>query len=210
MDTILKMSMLDMSTRYLTEETRNKMCNGEKFPFIYSVKAVDGVIRGFFVHIPGETDIEEDLWPQDMLACARFANSVGAEWIHFDEEGSYYGDLAAYDTMAANETHAKAYLYITTDSESSGTNGVQMFDDLEALKAEAKKDFEEAVKAVFDETDLEYESDGSIEFDDDDCAYHYDGAGIWSVFSEDNYDYSSSCGEVFEIEVSNGRIQIKK
>ena len=96
----------------------------------------------------------------------------------------------------------KAYLYVTTDSENSGVNHVELFHDLDALKATAKEDFECVVEGTFDETDLQYNDDGSIDYDDDLSGYTYDGVGNWTVASESEYEYYSTSGEVIEIVLS--------
>ena len=86
--------MLDVSTAHLTRQTRHRLETFELEGVLYYPKGP----WGWFVNIPSPEDLVlgEEL-PSDLKACIHTAQSLGAEWIMFDCDGTVLPSLETFE-----------------------------------------------------------------------------------------------------------------
>lgn len=90
-----------ISTAHITEKTDallKMMENRRNSLPIFFPKRIDGLIYGYIFVVP-EFDDEElsSSWPKDLLACLRYAASLGCDLLIIDGECDVVPELPIYD-----------------------------------------------------------------------------------------------------------------
>jgi hypothetical protein len=98
--TLVKFTMLDLSTAHLSSVTRELMDNDATDAILFKMGDY-----GWFVHVPSKSDGIDvgEHCPRDLAACIHFAQEHGADWIMFDTDAKVVPGLPDYEDAIAGE-----------------------------------------------------------------------------------------------------------